>query len=146
MSLEVERSEMTLLQEFGIASLLRNGCKYFCPPTYQVGSLFNSNKRNDEGAITVVRESECASRGIRGGIPTPQHHSTASQPQPQHQATVSQQHGSTTAPQHRSTAARGTPTPPQHSSTAPRHHSTTHQAHQAHQAKEPNQQTAALAK
>ena len=25
---------MTLLQEFGIASLLRNGCKYFCLPTY----------------------------------------------------------------------------------------------------------------
>ncbi len=23
---------MTLLQEFGIASLLRNGGKYFCPP------------------------------------------------------------------------------------------------------------------
>ena len=34
MLLQVERIGMTLLQEFGIASLLRNDGKYFCPSTY----------------------------------------------------------------------------------------------------------------
>ena len=37
---------MTLLQEFGIASLLRNGGNYFCPPTYFIAFSHPWMKKN----------------------------------------------------------------------------------------------------
>ena len=64
MSWQFERSEMSLWQEFGIASLLRNGGKYFCPPTYHLPPLplpttYDSTraKRLERAAISLIHSS-----------------------------------------------------------------------------------------